>query len=65
MNQRDWWTIYDDDTRDFEQELVADDVEVPIRLETIMEHILDRMNTIKYKEEQKDHFRNELDLFEV
>jgi hypothetical protein len=58
---RDYWTIYDDDSRDFEQELVHEET-IDVDFDLTLQVVLRRM---MIKEGKFDHFENEKDLFEV
>ena len=58
---RNYWTIYDDDSRDFEQELVeaeTTDVDFDRVLEMVLKRYQARTGTL-------DHFEEESDLFEL
>jgi hypothetical protein len=58
---RHYWTVYDDDSRDFEQELEQTetvDVDFDITLQTVLRRILISQGKL-------DHFEQEKDLFEV
>ena len=61
MSQRDYWTVYDDDSRDFEQELLeAETIDVDFNrvLEMVLRRSLAKAGTL-------DHFEEESDLFEM
>lgn len=58
---RDYWTIYDDDSRDFEQELEHTET-IDIDFDQTLQIVLRR---IASKEKSLDHFEREKELFEV
>ena len=60
IRQRDYWTIYDDESMDFEQELEnqdTGDTDFNRILESVLKRYQERKDT--------DHFEKESDLFEV
>lgn len=58
---RDYWTIYDDDSRDFDQEL-EDAVTVDVDFDRVLASVLRKAMA---KEGKLDHFEQENELFEV
>ena len=61
MSQRHYWTVYDDDSRDFEQELIdAETIDVDFNetLGIVLRRFMAKQGTL-------DHFEKESDLFEV
>ena len=59
IRQRDYWTVYDDDARDFEQELVNEET-IDVDFQRVLDMVYSRVNKTK-----KDHFEKESDLFEM
>ena len=59
--ERDYWTIYDDDTRDFEQELIQTE-QIDVDFDRTLAIVLRRMLA---KQGKLDHFEEEKDLFEL
>jgi predicted transcriptional regulator len=55
---RAYWTIYDDDTREFEQELEQDDEMFDATIQVILRRMM-------AKEGKLNHFKDQEDLFEV
>jgi len=60
---RDFWTIYDDDSMEFEQELIQEEQLPNMRLDSVMQHVLKMMQ--EDKTQNVDHFESESELFEV
>ena len=61
IRQRDYWTIYDDDARDFEQELMEAET-IDVDFDRVLDAVLRR---VVAKEGTLDHFEKEADLFEL
>lgn len=60
--RRDYWTVYDDDTRDFEQEILNLEDE-DLEFNRVLNAMFNRM--CKTAETNTDHFEQEKDLFEL
>ena len=64
---RDYWTIYDDEAMEFEEELNREEEIIrELGLDSVMRQVIKRLNGFGHEESiEIDHFEEQSDLFEV